>query len=546
MGATFTEPPRDFGTSDGGASRYVKQLVCPGAASPERAKKYQRLAPEHLRRERHRRPVGGRADLRRQLDAGTPAVHVVEIDSRTGEPVRHEVIGSPIQVSDAMVGHIIGRWIQWTRGKSIDPVVLEDNWKRAYQFVPGTAKPQIDAYAREIDAFNPDKVGKEAVTVEIVSVTRQSPDTFQVRWHETAFEGGHQSGRAKLHRQCHDRFPEADHAATNSGQSARADDHADLRPARLHQGGERVMTSVIPTRLTRQHVIPVAVFGLVAACAHDQQPTSFVRAVPQEPPRIEATIEPAAFPSFPQKLKPLAPNDWSEPQPSGLAAIKAAHEEALIASAPDGFINATQFFPYESGALYEMHAAPGFLSTIQLQPGETLVNYAAGDTARWVIGDVTEGERTQLLVKPTRPNLSTNLVITTDKRVYLVEAKSHTRDTYNAVIAWTYPFEEISQQVAAIDAENQRRDNTIVANVPVDQLDFDYGIDGDQAKLAADSCFRRWCQGLHRVPARPRHDRSSAALFDRRRRQRSAGQLPGQAELLRGRSPVQRRRASPR
>ncbi len=239
------------------------------------------------------------------------------------------------------------------------------------------------------------------------------------------------------------------------------------------------MTSVIPSGVTRQSLILLAVLGLVTACAHDQQPTSFVRAVPQEPPRIEATIEPAAFPSLPQKLKPLASSHANANQPSGLAAIKAAHEEALIASAPEGFINATQYFPYQPGALYELHAAPGFLSTIHLQPGETLLNYAAGDTSRWVIDNVETGDSTLLLVKPTRPELTTNLVISTDKRVYVVEATSHPQDTYNALIAWTYPFEEVSRQVAVVDGENERRDNTIVAGVPVDQLDFDYRINGD-------------------------------------------------------------------
>jgi len=125
----------------------------------------------------------------------TPAVHVVEIDSKTGETIRNQVIGEPIPVDDVMVSHMIGRWIQWTRSKSIDPVVLKSHWEQAYQFVPVEAKAQIDAYAREIDAFNPDKITKEAVTVEISSVTRQSDKSFQVRWREVIFEGGQRRGQ---------------------------------------------------------------------------------------------------------------------------------------------------------------------------------------------------------------------------------------------------------------------------------------------------------------------------------------------------------------
>jgi type IV secretion system protein VirB9 len=97
-----------------------------------------------------------------------------------------------------------------------------------------------------------------------------------------------------------------------------------------------------------------------------------------------------------------------------------------------------------------------------------------------VVGDVVKGDQTLLLVKPTKPKLSTNLVITTDRRIYLLEASSHKGATYNASIAWTYPLDSLSRQVAAIDAANERNADTIIAGVPLDQLNFDYTIEGDK------------------------------------------------------------------
>jgi len=197
MSTTFNEPPKEFNASSTSASRYTKQLA----------------ALEHRAESERNNTKGWRlialttSGIAALATAGliytasripTPAVHLVEIDSKTGEPLQHQVIGEPIETSDAMVSHVIGRWIQWTRSKSIDPIVLRDHWDRAYQFVPVTSKPQIDAYAREIGAFNPDKIGKEAVTVEIVSVTRQSQETFQVRWQETVFAEGHRHGRQRF------------------------------------------------------------------------------------------------------------------------------------------------------------------------------------------------------------------------------------------------------------------------------------------------------------------------------------------------------------
>ena len=221
----------------------------------------------------------------------------------------------------------------------------------------------------------------------------------------------------------------------------------------------------------------VSALALLSGCGTGDR--KLVRAVPQEPPKIEARIEPSSLPAIQQTVKEIDDRVGEGEPEDGLPAIEAARKEALIASAPDGFVNATQYFPYENGALYELHASPGFISTVQLQPGETLVNYAAGDTSRWIIGDVTTGDQTLLLVKPTRANLDTNLVVSTDKRIYLIEAMSHKGDAYNATIAWTYPFEEVAKQVAAIDVENERRDETVITGVPLDQLDFDYEIDGD-------------------------------------------------------------------
>ncbi len=80
------------------------------------------------------------------------------------------------------------------------------------------------------------------------------------------------------------------------------------------------------------------------------------------------------------------------------------------------------------GALFRLFAAPERVSDIALQPGETLTSVAAGDTVRWTVGDTTSGsgetKRTHLLVKPFAAGLSTNLVITTDRRVYHVQLTS--------------------------------------------------------------------------------------------------------------------------
>lgn len=102
-------------------------------------------------------------------------------------------------------------------------------------------------------------------------------------------------------------------------------------------------------------------------------------------------------------------------------------------------------FPFEPRSIYPLVAAPGRITDIVLEPGERLVEInpiAAGDTARWVIGDTTSGQgekrRVHVLVKPTAHDLSTNLVINTDRRTYLLDLRASSAG-FLSQLSWRYP-----------------------------------------------------------------------------------------------------------
>jgi type IV secretion system protein TrbG len=129
---------------------------------------------------------------------------------------------------------------------------------------------------------------------------------------------------------------------------------------------------------------------------------------------------------------------------SGPAAIRAANAEALAPSRADSFVNAAQVFPYETGRVFEIWTAPLRITTISLEPGETITNKAAGDTERWMIGDTTSGTgatlQTHILVKPYRAAIATNMVVTTNRRVYLLSLRAaDSADAFNAAVTWTHP-----------------------------------------------------------------------------------------------------------
>lgn len=98
---------------------------------------------------------------------------------------------------------------------------------------------------------------------------------------------------------------------------------------------------------------------------------------------------------------------------SPTARVTAANRAALREPSSAGYIYAVQVYPWAEGVLYRLYAAPERITDIALQPGETIVSVAAGDTVRWTVGDTTSGigesKRVHILVKPFSAGLRTNL-----------------------------------------------------------------------------------------------------------------------------------------
>lgn len=193
---------------------------------------------------------------------------------------------------------------------------------------------------------------------------------------------------------------------------------------------------------------------LLTACARNDIPEiTYDDAVPPLPVVRVATGE-----SAPRPLH--VPPGWT-PSRGGVASgtaegrVTNANVAARVEPRREGYYNAIQIYPWSEGALYQVYAAPGQITTIALEPGESLTGagpIAAGDTARWVIGDTESGvgptRRINVLVKPTRPDITTNLVITTDRRTYLIELRA-SETTWMPAIAWSYPAPPPGSRVTA-------------------------------------------------------------------------------------------------
>ena len=195
-------------------------------------------------------------------------------------------------------------------------------------------------------------------------------------------------------------------------------------------------------------------------------------------------VETAAVLPLPGQLKPApdAPSLRPDRGASPMEATRRGTEQARIEPSEEGFINAVQVYPYTEGALYRLYASPGQVSDIALQPGEELISVSAGDTVRWVVGDTSsggpQGQRSHVLVKPTQSGLTTNLMIATDRRVYHLDLES-TSQSYMAALSWRYPQDELEQIRNRNDRATRQERQTVERGLTIDDLNFDYRIDGD-------------------------------------------------------------------
>ncbi|PHR56300.1 MAG: P-type conjugative transfer protein TrbG [Robiginitomaculum sp.] len=222
--------------------------------------------------------------------------------------------------------------------------------------------------------------------------------------------------------------------------------------------------------------------------------TQAVLAFEEEPQHITVInqIDPLTMAG---QLKPLNTYVSANTTLSPSAAILQAHANALVRPSADNYVNAIQIYPYSMGALYQVYCAPKQVTDIVLQAGEVLTSVSAGDTVQWVLGDTVSGsgsgEQVHIFVKPIAADISTNLVITTDRRTYHLEMSSF-RKTYMAAVSWRYPNEHFGrtriQKSALRGASNpygylKPHSNIIPANdnqgLQLANLKFRYEIKGD-------------------------------------------------------------------
>lgn len=246
--------------------------------------------------------------------------------------------------------------------------------------------------------------------------------------------------------------------------------------------------------------VPLAMLMAVAGCASQSKPPPAItldepaaaQPLPEPPKPVEVVEVPQLLP-LPEQLKALPKGRIAKPAPEPVddkVRVSRANEEARVAPTREGYVNAIQVWPYSDGALYQVYTSPGRVTVVALQEGEELVSVSAGDTVRWIVGDTASGSganlRVSVLVKPTRAGLKTNLVITTNRRTYLLEL-SATPQTWMASVSWDYPKDRM------LALQKQAREAQAAAPVDsglvLEQIRFRYAISGDSPSWKPQRAF---------------------------------------------------------
>ena len=126
---------------------------------------------------------------------------------------------------------------------------------------------------------------------------------------------------------------------------------------------------------------------------------------------------------------------------------------------------------------------------LQLEQGEKIIDSPrCGDTAQWDISPSNPDDRRppHIYIKPLDSGLTTDLIIVTDRRTYVVELKSR-NDKYTPMVSFRYEENErlrwqahLSEQ-KRLEKQRQRNNRFSTGNLTfnAEDIDFDYSLQGD-------------------------------------------------------------------
>jgi type IV secretion system protein VirB9 len=131
---------------------------------------------------------------------------------------------------------------------------------------------------------------------------------------------------------------------------------------------------------------------------------------------------------------------------------------------------------------------PMYVTDVILQPGETVTGVHPGDSVRWTFVPSRSGagdmEQTHVLIKPLMADISTNIIVNTDRRTYRFDLMSSAKD-FMPSVSFSYPGDSVKAWEAFIaEKKKERESNTALASgysVNPEDLHLEYQIRGSDS-----------------------------------------------------------------
>ncbi|MET0309337.1 MAG: conjugal transfer protein TrbF [Sphingomonas sp.] len=120
--------------------------------------------------------------------------YVVAVDG-LGEARAVAPADAAYKPTDPQVAWFLARFVMDVRSVSLDPVLMRQNWLQAYDFATERGALALNEHARASAPFA--RLGEKTISVQVTSVVRASPTSFQVKWIEATFDRGNPVGATR-------------------------------------------------------------------------------------------------------------------------------------------------------------------------------------------------------------------------------------------------------------------------------------------------------------------------------------------------------------
>lgn len=122
---------------------------------------------------------------------GTIVPWIVEVD-KLGEARTVAPAEAGYRPTDPQIAFHLAHFVEQVRSVPADPIIVRQNWLRAYDFTTDRGALALNDYARTNDPFA--NVGRVQVAIDVSSVIRASPDSFRIAWTERRYQDGQLAG----------------------------------------------------------------------------------------------------------------------------------------------------------------------------------------------------------------------------------------------------------------------------------------------------------------------------------------------------------------